>query len=81
MSGLEDQLNDLRTLMSLVLTSIFICAGLIAIGTPVAAILIWRNRHKLLPKPKPEEARQEASIGKAAVQAERLDHNDPDKHV
>ncbi|HEY9787741.1 MAG TPA: hypothetical protein V6D17_20300 [Candidatus Obscuribacterales bacterium] len=64
-SALDAQVRDLKALISLVLTSIFIAALLIAVGTPVAAILIWRNKNKLLPKAKAEEARVEHDMERA----------------
>lgn len=62
LENLDKQLNDLKTLISLVLTAIFIAAGAIAVGTPVAAILVWRNRAKFLPKPKPSERAAEQAL-------------------
>lgn len=64
LESLDKQLADLKTLISLVLTAIFVSAGMIAVGTPIAAILIWRNKSKLLPKAKPEEEKQEADISR-----------------
>jgi hypothetical protein len=45
------QLAQLRKLIDLILTSIFIAAAVIAIGTPIAAIIIFRNQRKVLNKP------------------------------
>ncbi len=66
MEILQQELNDLKTLMTMVLTSIFICAALIAIGTPLAAIWVWRNRAKLLPPPNRQEAKEERSLPPSA---------------
>ena len=55
LTGLSGDIAGLRDLLSMVLTSIFIAAALIAIGTPIMAILIWRHKNKFLPSPKPGE--------------------------
>lgn len=62
---LDKELGDLKTLLSLVLTAIFISAGIIAVGTPVAAILIWRNKAKLLPKPTPQQIKEENTLARS----------------
>lgn len=58
-TGLHKEIVELRNLITMVLTSIFLAAVLIAIGTPIAAILVWRNKHKLLPKPKSGESSED----------------------
>jgi len=58
-------------LISMVLTSIYLAAALVAVGTPLAAILVWRNKHKLLPKPSANEARQEAALSAVGSRAEK----------
>ncbi|MBX9688022.1 MAG: hypothetical protein K2X27_15050 [Candidatus Obscuribacterales bacterium] len=50
LDGLEKQLSELRTMIALVLTSIYLSAALIAIGTPLAAALIWQHRRKIFSK-------------------------------
>jgi chromosome segregation ATPase len=65
LANLDRQLSDLKGLLSLILTAIFAAAALIAIGTPIAAILVWRNRQKLLPKPTPQEKLQDAKLHRA----------------
>ncbi len=65
LAGLDQELRDLKILLGFILTSIFVAAAVIAMGTPLAAILIWRNRAKLLPAPKPHEAAAEESIDRA----------------
>lgn len=55
LTGLSNDISELRKLLSLVLTSIFAAAAIVAIGTPVAAIFIWRTKNKILPAPKPDE--------------------------
>ncbi len=55
LNNLEEQLSQLRTLIALVLSSIYVAAALIAVGTPLAAILVWRNRRKLLPEDRNNE--------------------------
>jgi hypothetical protein len=63
LTGLHSEISQLRDLLAMVLTSIFVAAVLIAIGTPVAAIFIWRNREKLLPKPKHDEHSEDELVG------------------
>lgn len=71
LANLDNQLNDLKALITMVLTSIYIAAGAIAIGTPVAAILVWRHRAKLLPKATPAEKHEEAKLVAAGSEADR----------
>jgi predicted nucleic acid-binding Zn-ribbon protein len=59
LSRLSGDIAALRDLLSMVLTSIFVAAGLVAIGTPIAAILIWRHKNKFLPPPKPGESSED----------------------
>ncbi len=59
LTGLTSDISDLRNLLSMVLTSIFIAAIMIAVGTPIAGILIWRNKNKILPGPKPGESSED----------------------
>jgi archaellum component FlaC len=47
--NVEQKLEKLAALLTTVLFAILLAAGIIAIGTPVAAILIYRNRRKLFP--------------------------------
>lgn len=66
LNNLDNQLNQLKTLLAMILTAIFICAGTIAIGTPLAAIWVWRNRAKIMkmsPAEKAHEDRQLAAVG------------------
>ncbi|HEY9677708.1 MAG TPA: hypothetical protein V6C76_06850 [Drouetiella sp.] len=42
-------LEKLQAQLNFIILAIFVAAGAIAFGTPVAAILIYRNRHKLFP--------------------------------
>jgi uncharacterized coiled-coil DUF342 family protein len=60
--GLHKEIADLRYLLGLVLTAIFLSAVLTAIGTPIAAILIWRNRRNILPPPRPDQSSEEQLI-------------------
>jgi chromosome segregation ATPase len=55
LTGLHSEISQLRMLLGIVLTAIFIAAIFIAVGTPIAAILVWRNKRLILPKPKPGE--------------------------
>jgi peptidoglycan hydrolase CwlO-like protein len=47
--NVEQKLEKLAALLTTVLFAILLAAGIIAIGTPIAAILIYRNRRKLFP--------------------------------
>jgi hypothetical protein len=62
---LENQLSQLRQLLALILTAIFFAAGLVAFGTPIAAIMIWRNRNKIVPTSKPEDIQEEHKLAAA----------------
>ena len=61
-TSVNKDINELKTLLSLVLTSIYVAAAVIAFGTPLAAILIWRNKHKLLKPAKPDENDEEEAV-------------------
>jgi uncharacterized protein YoxC len=61
----DAELSELKTLLALVLTAIFAAAVIIAIGTPIAAILVWRNRQKFVPATKPEEIHEEQKLAAA----------------
>lgn len=61
-TGVNEDLNELKALLSLVLTSIYIAAAVIAIGTPLAAILVWRNKHKIFKPAKPDEDDEEDAV-------------------
>lgn len=50
LTNLDKQIGDLKGLLALVLTSIFVAAALVAIGTPIAAIVVWQNRARLFPR-------------------------------
>lgn len=54
-SGVATPLERLETQLNFILLAILIAAISIAIGTPVAAILIYRNRHRLFPDLKEHE--------------------------
>jgi len=45
----QKELSDMRTLLATVLGAIVIATICIAVGTPVAAVLIFKNRHTLFP--------------------------------
>ncbi|PWU02854.1 MAG: hypothetical protein C5B53_01215 [Candidatus Melainabacteria bacterium] len=47
--NVEQKLEKLAALLTTVLFAILLAAGIIAVGTPIAAILIYRNRRKLFP--------------------------------
>lgn len=49
LSGLEERLIQVQGLIATVLLAIMIAAVAIAVGTPIAAILVYRNRHKIFP--------------------------------
>lgn len=61
-TGVNQDLDELKTLLGLVLTSIYIAAAVIAFGTPIAAIVIWRNKHKILKPAKDDESDEEKAI-------------------
>lgn len=64
-TSVHKDLAELKTLLGLVLTSIYLAAIAIAIGTPLAAIIIWRNKHKLLkPAKADEDDEEEAARGR-----------------
>lgn len=71
MRNLDKQLGELKALISLVLTAIFVAAALVAVGTPLAAIIVWRNKNKWLPKPKPDQLAEERSLETAVNRAEK----------
>jgi len=60
--GVDKDLNEVKMLLRFVLTAIFVASLIIAIGTPVAAILVWRNRKKLLPEPDRDQLQEEQRI-------------------
>lgn len=45
----DQKLEKLAALLTTILFTIFAAAGIIAVGTPIAAILIYRNRRRLFP--------------------------------
>jgi peptidoglycan hydrolase CwlO-like protein len=49
LSSVEGQLADLKTLLATILFSIYVAAAAIALGTPVAAFVVYKNRRKLFP--------------------------------
>lgn len=49
LSTVDQKLEKLAALLTTVLFAILMAAGIIAIGTPIAAVLIYRNRRKLFP--------------------------------
>lgn len=51
----QSRLQQVQALIATVLLAILIAAGAIAVGTPVAAILVYRNRRKLFPDMRDEE--------------------------
>jgi septal ring factor EnvC (AmiA/AmiB activator) len=73
LGGLHSEIHDLRTLLGMVLTSIFVAAIFIVVGMPIAGIFIWRNRHKILPQPKPGEHSEDelAAAGPKVVKSSR----------
>jgi chromosome segregation ATPase len=70
-TGVDKDLGEVKTLLSLVLTSIYAAAIIIAAGTPIAAIMVWRNRQKLLPQADVKELREEEKIKQAT---KTMDH-------
>lgn len=72
LTGLHSEISDLRNLLALVLTSIFVAAGITVIGTPIAAILVWRNKNKFLPKVKPGESSEDNLVGAGATRSRRI---------
>jgi hypothetical protein len=67
LNNLDSQLNQLKLLLSLVLTSIFAAAAIVAIGTPLAAIWVWRNRHKFINMTKAEQAHEDRQLEKVGA--------------
>ena len=65
-TGVDKDLGEVKTLLGLVLGAVFASAMIIAIGTPVAAIIVWRKRHSLLPPPTAKEAHDEEKVKQAA---------------
>jgi DNA-binding FrmR family transcriptional regulator len=49
LTAVEKELAELKTLLGTILFAIFLAAGAIALGTPVAAVLIYKHRRKLFP--------------------------------
>lgn len=73
--AVAQELTDLKVLIGLVLSAIFLAAVIIAIGTPIAAIIVWRNRSRILPKPDHEQEREENSLsGLARTLNKQLKH-------
>ena len=62
LAGLHAEIKSLRDLLSMILTAILISAGLTIVGTPIVAILVWRNKHKLLPPPAPERRNESQTL-------------------
>lgn len=48
MNSLDQQMHDLKMILNLVLSSIYVAAAIIAVGTPIAAILVWKHRQQLM---------------------------------
>jgi predicted nucleic acid-binding Zn-ribbon protein len=63
--GVDKDLNEVKLLLRLVLTAICAVCLIIPIVTPIAAILVWRNKEKLLPKPNADQYREEQDIKQA----------------
>lgn len=49
LQDLQQEIKDLKGLLATILFTIVIAAIAVAIGTPIAAILIYKNRHKIFP--------------------------------
>jgi uncharacterized coiled-coil DUF342 family protein len=49
LSEVKQELMKVEALIGVVLFAIIVAAAAVAIGTPIAAVLIYRNRHKLFP--------------------------------
>jgi peptidoglycan hydrolase CwlO-like protein len=50
LTRVDKELADMKALLQLVLGAIFLATFAIAIGTPIAAVLIYKNRHKIFPQ-------------------------------
>jgi hypothetical protein len=64
-------LEAVQMQLSLILLAILVAAAAVAIGTPVAAVLIYRNRHKLFPGMSDHEMPKVVEPGKEPVGAAR----------
>jgi len=49
LEGVQVKLDRLTNLMATILAAIFVTSAIVAIGTPVAAVLLFKYRHFLLP--------------------------------
>lgn len=67
LAGLDHNMNELKTLLATVLASIYIAAGAIAFGTPLAAFLVYKNRAKLFPHTHERDMPVVASADKVAA--------------
>lgn len=54
-------LEKLQSQLNFIILAIFVAAGAIAFGTPVAAVLMYRNRHKLFPDMQTHELPEQLS--------------------
>jgi DNA repair exonuclease SbcCD ATPase subunit len=64
-------LEAVQNQLSLILLAILVAAAAVAIGTPVAAVMIYRNRHKLFPGMSDREMPKVVEPGKEPASARR----------
>jgi hypothetical protein len=62
------ELADMRALLATVLASIFMATICIAIGTPIAAVLVYKNRHRFFPNIDEKDFPGNATIEKSSPQ-------------
>jgi len=55
LTGMQRRLDQVQALLASVLAAMFLATITVAVGTPVAALLIYRNRKKLFPGLRDEE--------------------------
>jgi len=69
------QLGEMKTLLTMVLFAIMAGAMATAIGTPIAAVVIWRNRRKLFPHMNDHDfpvAKASDKVGEKPVEKDQL---------
>ncbi|HEY9793956.1 MAG TPA: hypothetical protein V6D22_26405 [Candidatus Obscuribacterales bacterium] len=55
LATVQKELADLKSLLSTIIFVILVAAGAIALGTPVAAVMIYKHRRKILPSVKEKD--------------------------
>jgi peptidoglycan hydrolase CwlO-like protein len=67
----NSELEKLAALITSILFAIVIAASVIVVGTPIAAILVYRNRHKLIPNLKDQDLTGREGAGNLGLDSEQ----------